>query len=170
MNGLVQLALRCTAPGMPDLYQGAEFWDFSLVDPDNRRPVDYAARIAALEGEPNWPDLAANWRDGRIKQRLVAHLLSVRAADPRLFAEGDYRPLAVEGVRKDHVLAFARRHRNRTAVVAVPIRCAAVTAGTGTILPPAGWWGDTIAITGTGRLKLAQLADMPLLITHSETR
>ncbi len=67
MNGLVQLVLRYTAPGMPDMYQGAEFWDFSMVDPDNRRPVDYPARIAALEAEPSWPELHENWRDGRIE-------------------------------------------------------------------------------------------------------
>jgi (1->4)-alpha-D-glucan 1-alpha-D-glucosylmutase len=164
MNGLVQLMLRHTAPGMPDLYQGAEFWDLSLVDPDNRRPVDYAARIAALEGEPDWSDLARNWRDGRIKQRLAAHLLALRAADPGLFAEGRYHPLPVEGTRKDHVLAFARHHGERTAVIAVPVRCAAATAGSGSILPPGAWWGDTAVVTDGGRLALSRMADIPVLI------
>jgi (1->4)-alpha-D-glucan 1-alpha-D-glucosylmutase len=164
MNGLVQLVLRCTAPGVPDLYQGTEFWDLSLVDPDNRRPVDYPARIAALQGEPDWPDLARNWRDGRIKQQLAAHLLGLRAADPGLFAQGGYRPLPVEGARKDNVLAFARRHGTRSAVIAVPIRCAGAIAGSGAILPPSAWWGDTVIVTGAGRLALSQMAHMPALI------
>jgi (1->4)-alpha-D-glucan 1-alpha-D-glucosylmutase len=164
MNGLVQLVLRCTAPGMPDLYQGTEFWDFSLVDPDNRRRVDYPARIAALEGEPDWPDLARTWRDGRIKQRLAAHLLALRAADPGLFAEGGYHALPIEGARKNHVLAFSRHHGKHSAVVAMPIRCAAATAGTGSILPPGDWWEDTEVVTSHGRLPLSRMADIPVLI------
>jgi len=165
LNGLVQLALRCTAPGMPDLYQGAEFWDFSLVDPDNRRPIDYPARIVALDDTPDWRSLARNWRDGRIKLRFAAHLLNLRAADPALFAEGGYRPLPVEGARKDHVLAFARCHGDRTAIVAVPVRCAA--AVTGFIMPPADWWADTaVAIDGPtrDRLMLSHMTEMPALI------
>jgi (1->4)-alpha-D-glucan 1-alpha-D-glucosylmutase len=72
LNGLAQTLLRMTVPGVPDLYQGNEFWDFSLVDPDNRRPVDYASRQQALQQPLDLPDLLANWRDGRIKQALIA--------------------------------------------------------------------------------------------------
>jgi (1->4)-alpha-D-glucan 1-alpha-D-glucosylmutase len=164
LNSLTQLVLRYTAPGVPDLYQGTEFWDFSLVDPDNRRPVDYAARIGALDGEADWPDLARGWRDGRIKLRLAAHLLALRAADPELFSEGSYHPLPVEGARKDHVLAFARRHGKRSAVVAVTIRCGAATADSGSILPPGDWWRDTEVVTDAGRLALSRMTDIPVLI------
>jgi len=181
MNGLVQLVLRCTAPGMPDIYQGAEFWDFSMVDPDNRRPVDYAGRIAALAAEPAWPNLCENWRDGRIKQRVAAALLNLRAADPEVFANGDYQPLTVEGLRKDHVLAFAHRHGGRMAVVAVPIRCAAAVIGSDAIAPTADWWADTaiwtaglesavdcigrpVELERTGKLPLSGITGIPALV------
>ena len=170
LNGLTQLVLRYIAPGVPDLYQGTEFWDFSMVDPDNRRPVDYAARIAALEGEADWPDLTGNWRDGRIKLRLAAHLLALRAADPELFAGGGYSPVPVDGARKDNVLAFARSHGPRTAIIAVPIRCAAAVAGSGSILPPGQWWEDTAVLADSGHLPLSRMSDMPVLISHRDSR
>jgi (1->4)-alpha-D-glucan 1-alpha-D-glucosylmutase len=107
LNGLAQTLLRLTTPGVPDLYQGCEWWDLSLVDPDNRRPVDFAARAAALEPLPR-PDFAGAWREGRVKQALIAALLHHRAAQPRLFAEGRYLPLAIEGPAAEHLLAFAR--------------------------------------------------------------
>jgi (1->4)-alpha-D-glucan 1-alpha-D-glucosylmutase len=186
MNSLVQTVLRCTAPGMPDLYQGAEFWDFSLVDPDNRRPVDYPARVEALDAEIPLPELRQNWRDGRIKQHLVSALLGLRAHDPDLFAHGDYRPLTVEGLRKDHVLAFARRHDGRMAIVVVPLRCAAAVIGSDTISPAADWWADTVIWTAglesaaefldrpvtperTGKLQLSSMTDIPALILVGDT-
>jgi (1->4)-alpha-D-glucan 1-alpha-D-glucosylmutase len=186
MNSLVQTVLRCTAPGMPDLYQGAEFWDFSLVDPDNRRPVDYSARIAALDAEVPLPELRQNWQDGRIKQHLAAALLSLRANDADLFTHGDYQPLTVEGLRKDQVLAFARRHNGRMAVVVVPIRCAAAVIGSNAISPAADWWADTVVWTAglesaaeffdrpvtlerTGKLHLSGMADIPALILVGDT-
>jgi (1->4)-alpha-D-glucan 1-alpha-D-glucosylmutase len=109
-NGLVQTLLKYTAPGMPDLYQGTEFWDLSLVDPDNRRPVDFAARAEALERHRGQPlaALRAHWRDGALKQALIARLLACRAAAPALFAQGEYRPLAVQGPSAGHLLAFER--------------------------------------------------------------
>jgi malto-oligosyltrehalose synthase len=106
-NGLAQTLLRLTAPGVPDVYQGTDYWDLSLVDPDNRRPVDFAARKASLDA--NALDvLAATWPDGRIKQAIIARTLAVRRAAPRLFAEGSYVPIEVEGPLAGHVLAFAR--------------------------------------------------------------
>ena len=78
MNGLTQTLLKLTVPGVPDFYQGAEFWDQSLVDPDNRRPVDFARRIDALDaGEPPVA-LAAHWRDGRVKQAVIRQALALR--------------------------------------------------------------------------------------------
>jgi (1->4)-alpha-D-glucan 1-alpha-D-glucosylmutase len=111
LNGLVQTLLKCTVPGVPDLYQGAEYWDLSLVDPDNRRPVDFASRAASLDRVRATPlaDLLPTWQDGVVKQALIARLLACRAAAPRLFAQGDYRPLPVRGPQAARVLAFERR-------------------------------------------------------------
>ncbi|MBF3364228.1 malto-oligosyltrehalose synthase, partial [Pseudomonas aeruginosa] len=75
LNGLAQCLLRLTCPGIPDLYQGREDWDFSLVDPDNRRPVDFARHAAALAAPTPFPELLEHWRDGRIKQTLIARVL-----------------------------------------------------------------------------------------------
>src|SRR5690606_32705440 len=88
--GLAQLLLRLTTPGVPDTYQGTEGWDLSLVDPDNRRPVDYAARRAWLDDPRDWDALLRQWQDGAVKAQLLARLLALRAARPRLFA-GAYR-------------------------------------------------------------------------------
>ncbi|MBU8537728.1 malto-oligosyltrehalose synthase [Falsiroseomonas tokyonensis] len=116
---LVQTALKLTLPGMPDIYQGAESWDLSLVDPDNRRPVNYAARDSALESvtealakDPGgaWAAMAEGWRDGRMKLALTAQLLAHRAANPALYAQGDYQPLAASGAAAPQLLGFARRH------------------------------------------------------------
>lgn len=107
LNGLSQLALKILSPGIPDFYQGTELWDFSLVDPDNRRPVDFAAREALLAAFlPRWPDLAAQWRDGRIKLALTRALLRLRNAHAGLFERGVYEPLAVTGPDAAHVMAF----------------------------------------------------------------
>ncbi len=93
---------------MPDFYQGTEFWDFSLVDPDNRRPVDYAARRAALEEDPGPDFLLPSWRDGRIKQWTIRKILHQRQHSPDLFARGGYVPLSVHGPMRDRIVAFAR--------------------------------------------------------------
>jgi malto-oligosyltrehalose synthase len=119
VNGLVQCLLRFTVPGVPDLYQGAEFWDFSLVDPDNRRAVDFAARAAAL-GDGDLAALAAQWRYGRIKQALIARLLALRRRTPELFAEGSYEPVLVEGAAAASMIAFVRRHGEHWLLVAAP--------------------------------------------------
>ena len=118
MNGLIQVVLRLTLPGVPDLYQGTEFWDFSLVDPDNRRPVDYDARIAALsdQAEGDDDDLLQTWRDGRIKQSIIRRLLSLRRAEPEFFAHADYQPMALDG----NAVAFTRRHGGKILMVATP--------------------------------------------------
>lgn len=121
-NSLVQTLLRLTAPGVPDTYQGTEFWDFSLVDPDNRRPVDYRARASALErGEPA-AAAADHWRDGAVKQAIVAAALAERAALADLFARGDYAPLDVDGPDAGDICAFARIRGDDAVVAAVLLR------------------------------------------------
>ena len=108
VNGLAQTMLRLAVPGVPDLYQGAELWDESLVDPDNRRPVDFEARSRALADTAPVPELLCTWRSGHVKQALIARMLGLRARLPQLFAAGDYRPIRACGRRAEHVVAFVR--------------------------------------------------------------
>ncbi len=117
VNSLTQTLLRLTSPGIPDLYQGTEFWDFSLVDPDNRRPVDFPAREAALEAAVEPAVLLEEWQDGRVKQSIIHRALALRARSPGLFTVGSYVPLRVEGEFADHALAFARVHEGHAAIV-----------------------------------------------------
>ncbi|MEA3120511.1 MAG: (1-_4)-alpha-D-glucan 1-alpha-D-glucosylmutase, partial [Paraburkholderia sp.] len=116
VNSLLQTVLRVTSPGVPDLYQGTELWDFSLVDPDNRRPVDFALRREQLVDSPPSEQLDA-WRDGRVKLGIVHRVLMLRAVCPALFLEGSYVPLAVRGSLARHAIAFARQHGNAYAIV-----------------------------------------------------
>ncbi|HEX3943313.1 MAG TPA: malto-oligosyltrehalose synthase [Rhizomicrobium sp.] len=142
LNGLVQVALRCTAPGVPDCYQGTEFWDLSLVDPDNRRAVEFATRIGALEQKTPPASLLPQWRDGRVKQALLSTLLCLRSRRLTLFESGSYQPLQARGSRSANVLAFARTKGKEAIVVALPLRCAGACAG-GQPLPAAEFWEDT---------------------------
>lgn len=149
INGLAQATLRLTTPGVPDLYQGTEGWDLSLVDPDNRRPVDFALRRQWLDDPSPWPALLQQWRSGQCKARLVAQLLQLRASLPELFARGDYKPLRAEGHASAHVLAFRRQHADATLVVAVPrLLCAAEIV---TPLLPAAQWRDDALVLPDGR-------------------
>lgn len=118
VNALAQTLLKLTVPGVPDIYQGTELWDFSLVDPDNRRPVDFAARARPVE--TGIEALIANWRDGRIKQSVIARTLEVRRKNPALFTQGSYEPLAVTGEHAECVIAFARRKGQSIAVTVAP--------------------------------------------------
>lgn len=118
-NSLAQTLLKITAPGVPDFYQGSETWDFSLVDPDNRRPVDYAARRRMLaELNHDFAEMLNSLEDGRIKLFLTSRALRLRAERPELFARGDYLPLQTTGERGDQVIAFARRHGEQSLIVA----------------------------------------------------
>jgi (1->4)-alpha-D-glucan 1-alpha-D-glucosylmutase len=149
-NGLAQTVLKATAPGVPDTYQGGELWDLSLVDPDNRRPVDFIARTAALAaidaalatGTPRETfarDLLAAWPDGRIKLYVLATLLRLRAASA--WPDDAYTPLEVTGERAEHVVAYARGD----AIVIVPRLVRTLSGET----PPLGdVWGDTELFVG----------------------
>ncbi len=131
LNSLSQITLKATMPGVPDFYQGTEFWDLSLVDPDNRRPVDFAARAAVLASmeSPDWQGLAQRWPDGHIKLAWTRHLLKVRTELADVFAHGDYVPLEVSGPHRDHIIAFARRRGRDAAIVAVAKSFAAFSQG-----------------------------------------
>jgi (1->4)-alpha-D-glucan 1-alpha-D-glucosylmutase len=143
VNGLAQVVLRCASPGVPDLYQGTEFWDFSLVDPDNRRPVDWAARREALDADLPPAELLGDWRDGRVKQAVLFRALQLRAAKPELFAGGGYQPLTVEGPRASHVLAFARVHRGEAVLAVVTRLSAGLLGDSGLPRAPAEVWHGT---------------------------
>lgn len=128
-NSLSQVLLKATAPGAPDFYQGTELWDLSLVDPDNRRPVDYAHRISLLAKLQHQfssnpleliSELLATPQDGRIKFFLTLQLLQARQRYCDLFCEGNYEPLKVSGKFADCVVAFARTHQDQLAIALVP--------------------------------------------------
>jgi (1->4)-alpha-D-glucan 1-alpha-D-glucosylmutase len=148
-NGLSMQALKLAAPGVPDIYQGTELWDFSLVDPDNRRPVDYAARREALRdllahGEPDpafAASLLASWEDGRAKLWLTHRMLTLRRDHPALFAHGAYLPLAASGDRADHALAFGRRRGDAAVLIIAPRLVAGLTFGEARF-PCGADWGD----------------------------
>jgi (1->4)-alpha-D-glucan 1-alpha-D-glucosylmutase len=127
-NSLVQATLKLTAPGVPDIYQGSELWDLNLVDPDNRRPVDYAARAALLEElRTQWTASPAQtlrarlsaWEDGAIKLLVTWRLLELRRELPRLFARGDYRPCEIRGDAAQSIVAFIRRDGDVAVAVAI---------------------------------------------------
>ena len=144
VNGLTQTLLKLTVPGVPDFYQGSEFWDQSLVDPDNRRPVDFAPRIAALESDAAPVVLAAHWRDGRVKQAVIRRALALRHQAPELFARGEYRPLEVTGSLAEHVVAFVRSHGDTHCIVVAPRLIACHCEGRGDDAIPTVIWQDTL--------------------------
>jgi (1->4)-alpha-D-glucan 1-alpha-D-glucosylmutase len=126
-TSLSQQLLKLTAPGVPDIYQGTELWDFSLVDPDNRRAVDFSHRrtlLAELDQSAPGKELASELIDdlesGAIKLFLTSRALAFRAANQDLFARGDYVPLDVTGPLEDHVVAFRRCWTDSECIVVVP--------------------------------------------------
>ena len=147
VNGLGQTLLRMTTPGIPDLYQGDDYWDLSLVDPDNRRPVEYDVRCRSLSQGGDTAALLGDWRDGRVKQAVIARTLRFRRAQPDLFALGSYERLEVTGALADHVFAFARIRRPN-AVVVVTTRLAArhVDADSLPLVPPSAWADTAIVL------------------------
>jgi (1->4)-alpha-D-glucan 1-alpha-D-glucosylmutase len=150
LNGLSQTLLKLTAPGVPDIYQGNETWQFSLVDPDNRRAVDYSGRRRLLEALAHAPaagslarELTDDVVDPRCKLYLHMRILELRRRDPELFERGEYVPLKVTGRRSPHLCAFARRLEGRLAIVLAPrlyrkLMGAGSASGDGRLRPPLG--------------------------------
>jgi (1->4)-alpha-D-glucan 1-alpha-D-glucosylmutase len=145
LNSLAQTAIKLAAPGVPDIYQGTESWDFSLVDPDNRRAVDFDLRQGQFEQVGSAPvhDLVANWRNGAIKMRMLEAGLSLRNALRKMFSDGDYLPLEAEGPAADHVVSFARLHGQNAVVVVAPRLCLKMLKGQNQPLVPSDLWKDT---------------------------
>lgn len=151
LNSLAQLLLKVTAPGVPDFYQGTELWDFSLVDPDNRRAVDFIHRrelLRSLEGRLQreergalWADLLARPETGEIKMLLTFLLLRFRKGQEALFASGDYRPVSVVGTKAKHIIAYERTLAASSIKVVVPRLIA--SAGSSGTWPVRKFWSDT---------------------------
>jgi (1->4)-alpha-D-glucan 1-alpha-D-glucosylmutase len=131
INGLGQALIKITSPGVPEIYQGCELWDFRLVDPDNRRPVDYSVRASYLLAQEKRSrsredslqlasELAENWNDGRVKLYLTSKGLNLRKQKPALFLDGAFEMLKVSGRRAASVIAYSRRHKKDWIVVVVP--------------------------------------------------
>jgi (1->4)-alpha-D-glucan 1-alpha-D-glucosylmutase len=150
LNSLTQLALKAAMPGVPDFYQGTEFWDLSFVDPDNRRAVDFSLRSAALasiDASAGWSDLAQNWPDGRIKLALTRAMLALRNQSPDLFTRGSYRQLEVSGPHSNEIIAFARIH-GRDAVLVVTGRLFNRATRGGRHWPTATAWNASVSVDG----------------------
>ena len=144
LTSLSQTLIKLAAPGVPDIYQGTEFYDLSLVDPDNRREIDFDARIHAIEDGLSMTDALEHWRDGRVKAKMIAAALHARADAPELFTKGAYLRLEADGAMARHVVAFARLGEDgKAAVIVAPRLCLALLHGTDGFLPSAGFWGDT---------------------------
>jgi (1->4)-alpha-D-glucan 1-alpha-D-glucosylmutase len=149
LNSLSQITLKATMPGVPDFYQGTEFWDLSLVDPDNRRPVDFAARAAVLTKlqTPDWDSLLQSWPDGHLKLAWTRHLLKLRTELADVFADGEYQPLEVTGPHRDHVIAFARR-RGHNAAITIVMKSLALLSEDGRAWPGADGFEAAVNLTG----------------------
>ena len=163
-NSLSQLALKMTVPGVPDVYQGCERWNFSLVDPDNRRPVDFEALANELEAvralyRERWPN-AADWRElhatlagGRIKQLATWRLLHLRRGHATLFRDGAYVPLVAEGPAAEHVIAFLRVHEGDAALVVTARLAYALCGGDDAVWTPALWEGTHLRLPAEPTLR-----------------
>lgn len=181
INSLVQTVLKCTTPGVPDFYQGTMTWTFSLVDPDNRRPVDYAVRRKLLDGLAGRTpeELFRNWTDGAIKLFIIQKVLQFRRDHVKLFDDGTYEPLEVTGAHRERVIAFQRRHDAEGLVVVLPRFTEPLGKPVGNVwhetrIPvPAGTWRDVFTgreLTSDGSLPVSQiLHDFPVACLASQT-
>ena len=154
LNSMSQTLLKLTCPGVPDLYQGTELWDLSLVDPDNRRPVDYSGRAEILKAMQTWPksgdglitcvhNLVSRMSDGRIKMYLTWRTLNLRKENPKLFTDGDYVPLEIQGPKAKHLVAFMRSMEDQKLIVVVPRLCANLLDAQRRLPAGSYLWGDT---------------------------
>ncbi|WP_046867419.1 malto-oligosyltrehalose synthase [Microvirga massiliensis] len=183
LASLSRSILKCTLPGVPDLYQGTEFWDLSFVDPDNRRPVDYEARIRSLGSSGAPGDLFASWPDARIKQSTLTALLADRAESPALYANGDYRPIRAQGPRARNVLSFVRTCGDEQLAVTVPRLVGAIAEEAASVAPifaqtslplPKEQWRDIITgdhheIHGNGIAVTELFSKLPFSVLRAMT-
>jgi (1->4)-alpha-D-glucan 1-alpha-D-glucosylmutase len=177
INALAQTLLKLASPGVPDIYQGSEGWNLSLVDPDNRRPVDFQKleqQLRELNLSLHQEDETTNLvsgllgsiDDGRIKQFLVAAVLNLRKQYPALFQHGSYEPLSVDGEQAEYVCAFLRRYNDQTMIIVVPRLVAGLTQGQQNMPLGETVWDDTYITLPAG------FTDQPLtnIFTHEEVK
>ena len=170
-NSLAQVLLKMTVPGVPDFYQGTELWDYSLVDPDNRRPVDYSLRKRQLadlqrnflEGTTDPSslirNLLQNYQSGKIKQFLIWKVLEFRRQHRTLFEAGNYIPLDAIGAKREHVCAFGRTHGTESIIVVAARLVLGLTRGAQRgALESDVWQGTSITIPETGRGPLIEIS------------
>lgn len=150
-NSLAQTLLRVTAPGVPDTYQGTERWALTLVDPDNRFPVDFSKAAGILDGldseSESAPSLLSNWQNGRVKLAVLARALRLRRRHHRTFDEGAYVPLSATGTGAEHVVAFARVGTEHLAMTAV-VRHNRTLAGAGAFAIGASFADGAVVLPG----------------------
>jgi (1->4)-alpha-D-glucan 1-alpha-D-glucosylmutase len=146
INSLAQTLLKLTAPGVPDVYQGTEDWDLSLVDPDNRRLVNFAELIAVggREASATPRQIMADWRNAAPKRHLLKQALAARRREPALFSDGSYAPVPVAGPAAAHIVAFARMHASGCAVVVVPRLVFRHVTLEGPLALEPGWLASTV--------------------------
>jgi len=158
LNSIAQVLLKITLPGVPDFYQGTELWDFSLVDPDNRRPVDFEKRKGLLadliqmeaRGQQSLAEhVLSSWQDGRVKLYVTFKALNIRQSCKDIFQDGHYIPLKVEGERQEHVCAFAR-YKSETWVITVVPRLMTRLVKAGTMPMGQQVWGNDILLLPEG--------------------
>ena len=157
VNSLAQVVLKAASPGVPDFYQGSEIWDLSLVDPDNRRPVDYKTRIEALEQLQRTAvekghaalcgEILADLSDGRAKLWTTHRALLTRLELPEVFHRGEYLPLNVPGDSSQHVIAFLRRHQGQSVLVAVPRFACTLMQRHPTLPLAAAWKNEALQVS-----------------------
>lgn len=172
VNSLAQVVLKITSPGVPDVYQGCESWNLSLVDPDNRGLVGWeqAEKLAAEARAASWRELLRRWKSGAVKLRVTSELLRFRREQPALFQSGSYEPLAAEGRFADRLIGFSRSHAHASVVVFVPRLSAAlgcppvglVWEDTAVTLPARRGWRDVLtgAEWGTGAARTLPVAEL----------
>ncbi len=163
INALSALVLKIASPGVPDFYQGSELWENSLVDPDNRRPVDYVRRrrflsenaaMAESPTESALHDLLCTWRDGRIKMYVTQRGLQLRGAMRELFVQGEYLPIQVGGFLNNHVVAFARQSREQWIIAITPLRVLHLLEASGKPIPERSWQGTCVELPESAPTRL----------------
>jgi (1->4)-alpha-D-glucan 1-alpha-D-glucosylmutase len=162
LTSLAQTLVKITAPGVPDFYQGTELWDLSLVDPDNRRPVDYEQRrrLLAAASDLSPEQALARMDEGLPKLWLIRSALCARRRRPEAFGAGEaarYRPLTAAGARAEHVVAFARGDQVVTVVPRLCLKLQGAWEDTALALPPGRWVSALTGDTSDGRVRLAEL-------------
>jgi (1->4)-alpha-D-glucan 1-alpha-D-glucosylmutase len=153
LNSLSQSLIKLTVPGVPDVYQGNEMWEFNLVDPDNRRLVDFELRkrlladLRALDPSDARTLLEDGaWQDSRPKLYLIWKALKMRRESPELFEDGGYVALQAAGQRSENLVAFARRHEGEVAITVAPRLYATMMDAEGPLIPAHEAWGDTVIL------------------------